>query len=198
MTTTTITTKQIQWQQIQPPQKLYHNCDNITKNNGNEVDHTKDNSPKTISTKTNTPKTERNIYLFCLHIITKKTTYPKMDVYGSIIVVKRSTKLRDLEPELMKDKQTPLNSSSGRGRLGRGTVWLILSFSALSSQKFSRLDHPDTIFIVSGGTAARFPVPGPYTRNRDSCLRVWYTILQNTHGLPTVLPQTLFDSSKFQ
>ena len=28
----------------------------------------------------------------------------------------------------MEDKQTPLNSSSGRGKLGMGTVWLIFSF----------------------------------------------------------------------
>ena len=43
-------------------------------------------------------------------------------IWLAILIVKRSIQLQGLEPELMEDKQTPLNSSSGRGRLGKGTV----------------------------------------------------------------------------
>ena len=63
----------------------------------------------------------------------------------------------------MENKQTPLTSTSGRGRLGRGSVHLILSFPALSAQSSADGVIPENRCHFSGIRKDRTEVPVPGT-----------------------------------
>ena len=86
-------------------------------------------------------------------------------VVVSTIAVKRSNRSAALLVEVWRktNKQTPLTSTSGRGRFGRGSVHLILSFPALSAQSSADGVIPENRCHFSGIRKDRTEVPVPGT-----------------------------------